>query len=66
MTTIEEIQLEIKRLTPEEYASLRQWFRERDWEYWDAQLEQDSETGKLDFLIEEALAEKARDRLEDI
>jgi len=37
---------------------LRDWFAERDWERWDKQIEKDSEAGKLDFLIKEALNEK--------
>jgi len=39
---------------------LRQWFSERDWDQWDKQIETDSEAGKLDFLIKEALDEKAK------
>ena len=41
MTILEKIQSEIKALPPEEYAHLRQWLLERDWAYWDAQLERD-------------------------
>ncbi len=37
-----------------EYAELRKWFSEVDWERWDQQIEADSEAGKLDFLITEA------------
>ncbi len=60
MTKVQEIQAAIESLPQEEYAHLRQWFSERDWEEWDKQIEADSEAGKLDFLIEEALDEKAR------
>ena len=52
---IEEIQVAIESLPYREYIRLRQWFSERDWEKWDRQIEADSESGKLDFLIEEAL-----------
>jgi hypothetical protein len=52
MTTVEKIQSEIESLSPEEYAHLRLWFFERDWEQWDRQIERDAEAGKLDFLIE--------------
>ena len=59
ITRVEEIQVAIESLPYEEYIRLRQWFSERDWEKWDRQIETDSESGKLDFLIEEALTEKA-------
>lgn len=63
MTTVEKIQFAIKSLSPEDYAHLRQWFFEKDWEQWDRQIENDTEAGKLDFLIEEAFAEKAKGQL---
>jgi hypothetical protein len=60
MLKVEEIQTEIESLSEEEYACLRIWFSERDWEKWDKQIEMDSESGKLDFLIKESLDEKAK------
>ena len=66
MTTVEKIQSEIKSLSPEEYALLRQWFFEKDWEQWDRQIESDAESGRLDFLIEEAFAEKAQGQLKEL
>ncbi len=58
VTQVEEIQFAIEALSCQEYARLRQWFSERDWRKWDRQIETDSESGKLDFLIDEALDEK--------
>ena len=66
MSRVELIQSSILSLSPEEYAQLRQWFVERDWEQWDKQIEEDSASGKLDFLIEEAMAEKAKGKLRNI
>jgi len=66
MMQLEEIQVAIESLPPEKYARLRQWWLERDWEKWDRQIEADSATGKLDFFIKEALAEKARGNLRDL
>ena len=63
---LEEIQVAIESLPYEEYSRLRQWFSERDWEKWDRQIEADSESGKLDFLIEEALTEKAKGSLKEL
>ena len=58
MTTVKEIQTAIESLPQKEYKRLMEWIREREAERWDEQIAQDSEAGKLDFLIEEALAEK--------
>jgi hypothetical protein len=66
MSRVEEIQSAIVSLSPEEYARLRQWFAERDWEQWDQEIEEDAASGKLDFLIDEAVAEKAQGRLQDL
>lgn len=63
---IEEIQAAIKSLPRDQYVQLRQWFSEQDWEQWDRQIEADVEAGKLDFLIEEALAEKAQGNLREL
>lgn len=54
MIPLEKTQSEIESLSPEDYEYLRAWFFERDWKEWDKQIEKDSESGKLDFLIEEA------------
>jgi len=66
MSKVEEIQSAIVSLSPEEYARLRHWFAERDWEQWDQEIEEDAASGKLDFLIDEAAAEKAQGRLQDL
>lgn len=66
MSRVEEIQSAIVSLSPEDYTRLRQWFAERDWEQWDREIEQDAASGKLDFLIDEAVAEKAQGRLQEL
>ena len=55
MTTLEEIQLAIAQLSPEELAQFRKWFLEWEAEAWDKELEADEQAGKLDFLAQEAL-----------
>jgi hypothetical protein len=59
MLTIEEIKTAIDALPEQEYISLRNWFSEKDWEKWDREIIEDSDAGKLDFLIQEALHEKS-------
>lgn len=66
MARVQEIQSAIGSLSQAEYARLRQWFLERDWEQWDKQVETDSESGKLDFLVKEAFDEKARGHLKEL
>lgn len=66
MSKVERIQTEIESLSDEEYSKLRQWFSERDWEKWDRQIEEDLGSGKLDFLIKEALDEKSKGNLKEL
>ena len=42
---------------------LKHWLQEKDWDEWDRQIEADSASGKLDFLITEAIEEKAKGTL---
>ena len=63
MSTVEEIKSAISSLSKEDYIHLREWFSEKDWEQWDEEIEGDSASGKLDFLVEEAVAEKNQGRL---
>ena len=55
--SVEDIEQEVARLTPEQLAQFRAWFEEFDADAWDRQIEQDASTGKLDDLAEDALAE---------
>ena len=66
MTTVSEIQQAILTLDKNDYQDLVQWINELDWERWDAQIEEDSESGKLDFLEAEALAAKRNGALTDL
>lgn len=66
MLKLDEIKASIESLPEDELDKLRRWFSEKDWQKWDEQIEDNSETGKLDFLIEEALNEKQTGKLKDI
>ena len=57
MRKVEEIEQQIQMLSREEFAELREWFLKEDWKGWDAQIEADVNTGKLDKLAAEARAE---------
>jgi len=54
VATVEDIENAILRLSPEEYARFLEWFRERDQQVWDEQMDRDAAAGKLDFLRREA------------
>lgn len=66
MAQIEAIQAEIESLSREDFARLREWIAERDWQMWDAQIERDSAAGKLDFLREEVTAAKRKGELREL
>ena len=61
MLKIEQLQMEIEALSEQDFARLRRWFAEKDWEQWTKQIEADSAAGKLDFLLAEASAAKAQE-----
>ncbi len=62
MLTVEEIKFSISALSKEDYVHLREWLSEKGWEQWDKEIEGDSSSGKLDFLMEEAVVEENRGR----
>ena len=55
MGKVEKIEQEIKQLSEDELAQLREWFAAFDAEAWDRQFEADVSAGKLDALGEKAL-----------
>ncbi len=57
MTTVQVIEDQIQRLDDQAFARLRDWFVEYEHSRWDSRIAADSNAGKLDYLIAEALAE---------
>lgn len=57
MSEIDQLERKIESLSPEDLARFRSWFLEFDARLWDAQIEADAKAGKLDRLINEALAD---------
>jgi hypothetical protein len=55
MGKLENIERQIKDLSSQEMAELREWFATFDAEAWDRQFEADVRAGKLDALAEKAL-----------
>jgi hypothetical protein len=56
MSKVENIEQEVRDLTPSELAAFRQWFLEFDAKVWDRQIEEDIREGRLDKIADEALA----------
>lgn len=65
MDRVEEIEAAIHDLPPDEYRRLSEWFREFEQQRWDAQMDEDSSTGKLNFLFEEADDEAVQQSLRE-
>jgi len=64
--TVEQLQVEIEALPESDFARLRKWFIDRDWERGDRQLESDVPAGKLDFLLDEATSAKTQSLLREL
>jgi hypothetical protein len=65
MSRVEEIEAAIAGLPPEEYRHILQWFRVREQQQWDQQMDAGSSAGKLDFLFDEAESESAKGLLRE-
>ena len=57
MSTVQDIEAAIAKLTPEEIEAVAHWLQEYREELWDRQIEADAKAGRLDGLIAEAKAE---------
>ena len=57
MSEIEQLEQRIESLSPQDLTRFRAWFLEFDARVWDTQIEADAKAGKLDGLINEALAD---------
>jgi hypothetical protein len=54
--TTQEIEKTVEQLSPDELARFRAWFEAYDAAAFDAAIERDVQTGKLDALADEAVA----------
>ena len=66
MSTVQEIELAIRQLPPQELTVFRAWFAEFDAELWDRQMEQDVASGRLNELAAEALRDLREGRCTDL
>ena len=57
MSTVEDLEKAVAKLSPDELARFRAWFETFDADRFDRKIERDAKAGKLDQLADEALAE---------
>ena len=65
MSSVNEIEEAVLRLSPAELDAFRAWFAEFDAESWDRQMADDVATGRLDAYADEALEDLRAGRCED-
>ena len=65
MTTVQAIEAAVEQLAPEQRAEFRAWFEAFDANEWELQMEQDLQSGRLDWLAEEALGDLTAGRCTD-
>jgi len=66
MQALKEIEKEVQEPPSSEYPNFRTWFYQYDNDVWDTNIEEDSASGKLDFLIDEAFEEKRKGKLKEL
>ncbi len=66
MMSLETIEEQIAELDNASFSKLRDWFIELDQSRWGKQIEADSNSGKLDFLINPALVEHQAGKTRDL
>ena len=66
MSKIDELKADIERLPGEDIAELFRWLSEKEWDNWDEEMKADSQAGRLDFLVREAVDQKAKGNLKEL
>ncbi len=63
---VEALEREVEQLDQSDFERFSLWFSEFEASVWDHKIERDFESGKLDFLIDEARAEREAGSLTDL
>jgi hypothetical protein len=66
MAKLDELKREIEQLPTEQVSELFRWLSEKDRERWDNEIEADSQSGELDFLLREARDAKSKGKLKEL
>ena len=65
MTSVENIEKAVTKLTPVQFAKFRAWFEEYDARRFDEKIERDAKAGKLDAIAAKARANHKAGRREE-
>jgi hypothetical protein len=65
MSRVQQIECDVEHLTPQEFNELARWIDARRQEEWTRQMDRDAASGRLDFLFQEAEAERNAGQLHD-
>jgi hypothetical protein len=63
---VEALEKEVEQLDRSDFERFASWFAEYESGAWDQEIEQDSKSGRLDFLLEEARIEREAGTLTDL
>jgi hypothetical protein len=63
--SLSELKTAVSELSPSELTELASFVMRQDQAAWDAQMDNDAASGRLDFLFEEAARERASGQLRD-
>ena len=66
MSSLNEVELAVSQLSPEDLVAFRAWFAEFDAAAWDRQIEKDVAAGRLDALAKKALKHLGEGRCTDL
>lgn len=66
MSTVQEIETAVRKLSRDELSAFRSWFVEFDAAAWDHQFQEDVAAGRLDALADEALSDLQAGRCKDL
>jgi len=66
MSTVDDLERAVAKLTPDELARLRAWFETFEANRFDEKIERDARAGKLDKLADEALADFQKGRAREL
>jgi len=63
---LQNLEKAITELNPVELREFASWFMDYDQTIWEREIEEDAKAGRLDFLRDEALAERKSGKLKDL
>jgi hypothetical protein len=66
MSTVQEIESAVTKLSPQELSAFRDWFSEFDAAAWDQRFEKDVAAGHLNALADEALQDLREGRCREL